>query len=295
MISATICGWAQVGGGPWRHAEYRIEVGFDSQQWIIYRRYASFAELDKTLRAALGPEKADNRDVWTAELPRKIGSSAASSLATIVEIRMVSLQLYLLSILSYFGNTAGGERVAFEIAFNEFFDSANKGASGAALELGSMLVSRESFARVRDARHLLTMWHNYFIVVTTKGVLYIVTGLYEKPSSAVLTLPLVGSDLKVVAKKGDPLQVDIVGQQRSIMMRFTSADETAAWMRMLSDYVTPHPTGKLTAEQKRKAQRKAREDERQSAELRKAEMPVEIVRTQGTGNTADELSNVYGM
>ena len=292
-MSAQIAGWAQVGGGPWRHAEYRLEVGFEGRTWVVYRRFSAFCDLDKSLREALGPEKAANPEVWTAELPAKIGSSAVSSFQAVVELRLPTLQTYLDTVLAY--DAGGGERIAMEKAFGIFFDLDNKGASGATQELGATAVVRESFARTRDARHLLTLWHNYFIAVTNRGVLYVLKGLYDKPSEAVMSIPLVDSNLKVVAKQGDALQVDLVGDQRSLMLRFTSPNEAAAWMRVLADFVTPPPATRLTAEQKKAKKREALQEERKTAELRKAELPVENVRAKGTGNTTDELSQVYGM
>jgi hypothetical protein len=270
-----------------------LEVTCDGRSWVIYRRYKAFSDLDKELRAALGDDKAANKEVWSAELPPKIGSSAVSSLQTIVDIRMPALQLYMDTVLSY--STEGGERIAMEKAFSQFFDLENKGVSGAVQELGPLAVVRESFARVRDARHLLTMWHNYFIVVTNRGVLYVLQGLYEKPTSAILSMPLIDSNLKVETPRGDNLEVDLVGDQRSVLLRFTSPNEAAAWMRILSDFVTPPPATKLNAEQKKAKKREALAEERKTAELRKSELPVENVRAKGTGNTSDELSQVYGM
>lgn len=291
---ARVVGWAAVGGGPWRHAEYRLEVAFEGRQWVIYRRYAAFAELDRQMRDALGAEKAANADVWQAALPQKmIGGTLGSSITAVAEGRMTSLQSYLDAVLAY--DTDGGERIAIELAFTSFFDLAHKGVSGAQLELGAANIVRESFARTRDARHALTMWHNYFLVVTTRGVLYVLRGLYEKPTAAVLSLPLVDSQLKVATKKGDNLQVDLVGTDRSLFLRFTSTDEAAAWVRILADFVTPQPSGKQTLEQKRKFQQQMRLAQQEDTERRLAELPVENIRTAGTGNTKDELSNVYGM
>jgi hypothetical protein len=66
-------------------------------------------------------------------------------------------------------------------------------------------------------------------------------------------------------------------------------------MRILSDFVTPPPATKLNGEQKKAKKREALAEERKTAELRKSELPVENVRAKGTGNTSDELSQVYGM
>jgi len=293
MLKSRLVGWAHVGGGPWRHAEFRLEVNFEGRAWVIYRRFKAFCELDRELRAALGSEKADNKEVWSAELPPKIGSSAVSSLQTVVDFRMPVLQNYLDTVLSY--DAGGGERIAMEKAFNKFFDVDNKGTSGAVKELGQQAVVRECFARVRDARHMLTMWHNYFIVVTNRGVLYVLQGLYDAPSTAVLSIPLVDSNLRVEVKKGDSLEVDLIGDQRSVLLRFTASDEAAAWMRILADFVTPPPASKLTAEQKKAKKREAlHHEERKTAELRKSEIAAENSKSQ-SNNTVDELSQVYGM
>jgi len=294
-LRCEVVGWAQVGGGPWRHAEYRLLVNAEGHKWVIYRRYNAFADLDKQLRAALGPEKVEDAGVWSAELPRKIGSSAASSLWAVVEHRMAALQTYLDTVLKYSEDAVGGERIAMDSAFQKFFDFDNRGVSGAVLELGQSIVVREGFARTRDARHMMTMWHNYFIAVTSRGVLYVLKGLYERPSDAVLSIPLIDSNIKVAVKDGDSLQVELVGFQRSLLLRFTSHDDAAAWTRILSDFVTPLPEKKLTAAQKKQKQKAALLEEKRTAELRKAELPVEHIRSNGVGNTADELSAVYGM
>jgi len=300
LLDCTILSWATVGGGPFRHAEYKCEVSFEGEKWIIYRRFSAFVGLDRQIRALLG-EKVEDKETWTAVLPDKVlmGGTLASSFTSVVSNRLGPLQRYLSAVLKY--DTSGGERREVDKILSQFFDIENKGASGAAMELGGKNLVREVFARTRDATSIFSLWHNYFLVISRRGnafTLYVLRSMYEKIADAVLTIPLSQEGMVVTSTPSNCLQADIKGPGVHLCLQFTTQDEAAAWLRCIADCVIPDTSAlkvqKLTTEQRKQKAQQTRLEEASAAERNRSAV-TEDIRDAGTGNTEDELSSVWGM
>ncbi len=293
-VSTTIQNALTFGGGFTLHAEYQLNVTVGNNSWIVYRRYKEFERLHKDL-TAMYPKpihsstndiqhefdaNEEKDDLPSLKFPEKSywGSYLSASSSTTQERKMV-LQEFLETIC----NTP---RLRESMHFTQFVDLQCKGQSGIAKFCGQDNILKETFTNCKVVKNYIGSWSVCYLVLMKDGTLYVLRSIYDSPDKSLVKWNLKGGEIRVVPKaKNNTISISSTVDDRKLHLGLNSPSEAAFWIRTISDLSLEHPqhppqkiqtTNKVPTTQPSKT-------------------PTVVVRAQGTGNTADELSSMYGI
>lgn len=295
MTSATIQTTLTFGGGFTLHTEYQLTITHTGESWIIYRRYKDFERLYKNLLNSFYPVKnqtealpdhnaddnADADSLPTLKFPEKsyLGSYLSSMSSTTQE-RKIILQEFLRTICD-------NSKLNESPYFLEFIDSQSKGESGIAKYCGQDNIMKEVFASCQ--LHFMGSWSVCYLVLMKDGTLYVLRSIYDPPEKSSVHWNLKGGQIRVVPKtKNNTISITSTTDDRKLTLSLSSPTEAAFWIRTISDLslevnAQPLPTTY------------AKPPKSTPATAPQSKAPAVVVRAQGTGNTTDELSSMYGI
>ncbi len=212
--------------------------------------------------------------------PKEIYGSTISTMTSIVNARITGLQNWIDAALDCFGEE-------FCAAFQTFADVNNKGKSGVCIEMGNSKILRESFARTKIIKNIFGVWSTTFLVVLKTGVVLVLNSIYDNSSAAALRINLSASDTQVIPSGANGINILSKSSSTTLKISFNSSSDAAFWMRSISDLAT-------SSEYVPDAQ-SGRPEVRTASLAAPISQKVEHLRADGTGNTVDELSVLYGM
>lgn len=272
--SVRIDGLSILGGGITAHCAYHVSVTHSQKgSWRVYRRFHEFEELHKTLMS----EAADVLVGRNIVLPEKgYGGSFYSSQKWVTDKRQKELEQYVQALVAI-------DPYKLHSALSAFLDVANKGASGARLQLGDKNIVLENFLNTKP--HLVFPWSTKFVVLTKGGSVYCMRSVYDDTSKALVTMELAGGAVKVEGRSGS-LIADLTKKSdgTKLTIQFHNRNEMADWLRCMADFES---SGASKVEQQKGYRAQKKEVVEQG--------PVTDIRAKGTGATTDELSNMYGL
>lgn len=296
-MTANVVGYVRLGGGGIGHyVAYKIEVNYDRQTWIVYRRYSQFYSLHSYLILC---QFFDNKILndFNINLPDKetIGTYAGS-IKSIVLKRQTYLQAYIASLCAYL--TASGGGLAANSYLGNFFDLSKRGVSGVAQQLGQQKIRLESFAKLKfPADAPVEFLRPYYVVLTKDGMLYGLREYDDDTTAAAVTMKIASGQVTVKAvgapSTGQLMVADETAQTK-LLIKLPTTGEYVEWMRTIGDislvgnYQSDRsnnkgialPVGSNTVATPAKTN---------------SPSPVENIHHAGTGATTDELSAMYGV
>jgi len=142
---------------------------------------------------------------------------------------MVSLQQLIDRILII----EGIESNAF---YGSFFDTKNRGCSGARRQLGDKQIVKEILVRMKPGNSYFEFsWESAFVVLTTVGRLYILRSLYDDLSNPVQEKSLANGAVHLTEKPDNVIEILCRTTGLKTLLRFTTREEYVSWFRALAD------------------------------------------------------------
>lgn len=282
------------GGGLSLHAEYQLQVVPEDEtaSWTIYRRYSAFHALHKRFVWLLGGEEAALATGLIFPAVNFLGSRLSTSTDTINQ-RKAELQKYMEFVLTQ-------EKLTSDPEFLKFLDTTGKGTSGIVLDAGAENVVKEAFVQAKVIKGFpFAFWAWCFVALLRDGTLCVLQSKYDNRSNALAVWKINSSDMRIVPKASDnSITIFSSRDEHKISIRLVSAEESAFWMRTLSDLCSSSAYQNIVDQCKDKAEqnRAAKRTSRTVAPIATgAPAQVEHIHATGTGNTADDLSSMYGI
>jgi hypothetical protein len=284
-------------GGVVKHTLYRVEVSFAGQSWVIWRRYKQFAGLNDALTEAVSIGGDDNdKEVFFNQVANSLPPKTIPSGKDVVAARVVSLHTYLCNLLQFRPSVTIKPKV--EKSLNEFYDFANKGASGLAVAFPQeeKAILRENFLRIRLTNSLF--YGNYYVGLSKDKVLYVCKKIYDSPRDATLVI--------YMDKQGGRLQPSFQGQtvvslkngdDIDINFEFDNKADAASWFGALGAACVGDVIERISPE-KRREQHAANENKKMEAQRAAKEAsrgPTQNITLGTVGNTVDAMSSEYGV
>eukprot|EP01031_Cornospumella_fuschlensis_P030006 gene30006-36241_t len=301
VVKAVVMGWVYLGGGFGMHAEYQLLVSAEDPQaqWSIYRRYSVFERLYEQLVEKFGGNKLFQLGV---SFPAKnYWGSRLNATGEAIGVRMMELQAFLDKLVQSDDLNNDSPLII------DFFDLRGRGMSGVAKEIGVENICKESLVRVKILRNLpfSPMWTWCYLVLRNDGVFHILDSKYETSREALLTGNLTSNDLQVVAKSSTCVRLHSSIHEYKVYIKFNikaigvvvsgnvepgvEGGESSFWIRALSEF--------SSAAGYQNIQGQIADVKASASSPGKGLKPIpqdDIVHP-GTGNTPDELSNMYGI
>lgn len=289
----SILGSVMWGGGLGLHAEYQLQVSplDTTASWTVYRRYSAFYNLHKKLVAKVGGEEKALEMGLLLPQANYLGSRWSTFSDTISQ-RKVELQKYLDVVLTK-------EELAENEDLMSFLDCAGKGISGIILDVGADNVLKESFVEAKVIKSFpLGMWAWSFVALLRDGSFCVFQSKYDKRDQAWSVWKINSDDVRVVPKaKDNSVTLSSTKHDQKVRIRLQSPEEYAFWMRSLSEYSSSASYQSLTDKSREKVEsvKQQKRSSKVSSPTNGSPMPEEHVHANGTGNTVDELSSMYGI
>lgn len=239
-LKCVIAGHAILGYTPLCHALYRLEIEITSQnvlrgkpstgRYALYRRFQDFEKLYHSVVQTYGIQRVVEDYCITPDLVQKESfGSFASSFQSVIARRMVSLQQLVDRLLTI----EGIETNAF---YASFFDTKNRGCSGARKQLGDKQIVKEILVRVKPGNTYFEFsWESSFVVLTTKGRLYILRSLYDDLSNPVQEKSLANGSVHLTERPDNVIEILCRATGLKTLLRFTTREEYVSWFRALAD------------------------------------------------------------
>jgi hypothetical protein len=251
-------------------------VEYKEQQWSVYRRYNEFEKLHEGLRTELGDDQ-----MLGLQLPEKTILSKIQS--SVVKTRMINLEHYLRSAIVAWGSNA---------KVRDFLDMRYQGISGAVRDLGKAEVQCETLARAKPGLTFIEPWCTSFVVLSKKGTLYVMGGMYDGISKSMVTFLISGGHVHI---ESDVTYKDIyisnTETKQSVFLRFETQDKYAQWLRILSDLTIRYFDAGMNTQA---AKVQSNSSGKTGTQAPPGDLVVDV-KTPGTGNTNDALSTMYGI
>lgn len=296
-MSVTIQNALTFGGGLTLHTEYQLNVAFGNESWMVYRRFKDFEKLHKSLLSfypiqsnpSIADEQAETRSsadqLPVLKFPEKsyLGSYLSATSTTTQERKKI-LQEYLQTICN-------SQKLRDSIDFLNFIDNESKGESGIAKYCGQDNIMKEVFASCKLS--FLGSWSVCYLVLMKDGTLYVLRSIYDSPDRSMVNWNLKGGEIRVVPKaKNNTISITSTTDDRKLTLSLSSPTEAAFWIRTISDLSLESnaPPASRTAVSNTKSPQS-----QNSSSTKPAKPQAVVVRAQGTGNTTDELSSMYGI
>ena len=281
-----ITGSFKIGGGFGIHTTYKTEMTYQNRTWSVYRRFAAFQTLYGSLRDRIGGGEETMLELPVQFPSRRLVGTLGSTLSLIVNMRIEGLQAWLDCVLEKYGED-------FASIFLLFGDADNRGDSGVHIQLGEGKIVKESFAKVKIAASVFSVWSTVYLAILKNGTLLVLDSIYDKVEDAVVNVNLADTDTMVIPK-ANICGVDVVSKSsgKKLKISFSSREESAFWIRAVSDFSTDMEYTPAAAA----AALSNKTDKRSSSRAAStSQKKTEHIKAAGTGNTEDELSALYGI
>jgi hypothetical protein len=289
---------------------------------VVYRRFSEFNILDKEVREALGIKEKEKakaaKEKEKAKKKKEIegdkeddGSDSDDDDDTMgfpelppfyfvpslfdnsaQEVRRNSLDIYLNTLLLMAPTVIKRkQKEKLSKLIEDFLDIENKGRSGLAQSLPTVSANdkivRESFGQMTGPYNLF--WGNYFLALSSKNVLYVAKDIYDTISGAAVAIPLDLGNTKVEARTN--LKFDVINGENHYCFCFSNQNDTAHWLRCISDACMGQTISRPTAESRREASIKQRDDNIAKKEASRQAQSTEHVYHDQIGATKDSLQD----
>lgn len=133
----------------------------------------------------------------------------------------------------------------------------------------------------------LFVWQTNYVGLTKRGILHVMSTLYDTPESSFVRIDLRSIDVRVGGDVSSRV-VHVISGDTKVFIKFSTIDEFSSWLRQVSDFGI-HTASQANVVGKANASKNA------PPPTEKAAVREQHVRTKGTGNTDDDLSAMYGM
>ena len=171
--SAELKGSARWGGHVNQWTVYLLEVNFEGETWIVYRRFSAFEHLHNAVCEMVDPT---TKVYLTKNFPEKEFGSLFATMNFVVEKRIQILKRYINLLLMH-------PQLVLSPVLLSFLDTEEKGKCGIARTLGSRSVMLEAFVGMSLPEMGNMVYITCFVVLTSSGMFYALNSSYLNSTS----------------------------------------------------------------------------------------------------------------
>ena len=283
---AELKGSARWGGHVNQWTVYLLEVNFEAETWIVYRRFSAFEHLHNAICEMVDPT---TKVYLTKNFPEKEFGSLFATMNFVVDKRIQILKRYINLLLMH-------PQLVLSPVLLSFLDTEDKGKCGIARTLGSRTVMLEAFVDMSLPEMGNMVYITCFVVLTNSGMFYAFNDFYDNVDNAIMSLDLTTGG-RIRSDSG--MKCEFRCQEKVFYLIFKSQDRMAAWVRAVSDQMMQvanqnshnigngvgHSNGTITSNAKTNNQSQSQQQQKQ---------PSQPQPQQQAQQSAPESSDMFG-